>query len=68
MFVSFDLISIIISLYIATTSLLEKILLQQDEILKRIKALEKKEQEKEETREEKVYVPPSIRVSTCANF
>nr|XP_034318943.1 uncharacterized protein LOC105318487 isoform X4 [Crassostrea gigas] len=37
----------------STTSLLEKILLQQDEILKRIKALEKKEQEKEETREEK---------------
>ncbi|XP_061178516.1 uncharacterized protein LOC133187167 [Saccostrea echinata] len=45
----------------STRSLLEKILLQQDEILKRIKALEKKEKEKEETREEKIYVPPSIR-------
>ncbi|XP_062584758.1 uncharacterized protein LOC134246411 [Saccostrea cucullata] len=45
----------------STRSLLEKILLQQDEILKRIKVLEKKENEKAETREEKVYVPPSIR-------
>ena len=54
-----------ILLHVATRSILEKILQQQDEILKRIKVLEKREQERDQLEKpaEKITVPPSIRVS-----
>jgi hypothetical protein len=45
--------------------MLAQVLEQQAEIIQRFKNPEKREEERSEKEEEKVYVPPSVRVSIC---